>query len=96
MPKLKRNTVEQKTAPEAAHDAAVAFHAISAMEDDVQALIDYGEIVARVADTLDSGEDSMVSRLGHQIIECSRSVEDQRAKLFDLLHKHAYPKAQSK
>ena len=37
------------------------------MEDDVQSLLDYGHIVARLADSLASDEANMVARLGWQI-----------------------------
>ena len=64
------------------------------MEDDVQSLLDYGHIVALLADSLASDEANMVARLGWQIIHHARAVEARRGKLFHALHHLKYPRAE--
>jgi hypothetical protein len=62
------------------------FHIASDMEDDLASLVDYGRVIARLADTFDGDEADMVARLGWQVINHAKAVERQRGMLFHALH----------
>ncbi|MGY2906971.1 hypothetical protein [Bradyrhizobium sp. URHC0002] len=62
------------------------FHMVSDMEDDVESLIDYGRVIARLADTLADDESGMIARLGWQVVCHAQSVKHTRALLFHALH----------
>jgi hypothetical protein len=59
---------------------------VSDMENDVASLIDYGHVIARVADTLDDDAAGPVSRLGYLVVKLAESVEHRRGLLFHALH----------
>ncbi|MDE5454027.1 hypothetical protein GWE18_14345 [Bradyrhizobium sp. CSA112] len=62
------------------------FHIASDMEDDVQSLIDYGRVIARLADTLTDDDSGMIARLGWQVVSLAKAVEHRRGLLFRVLH----------
>lgn len=67
-------------------DDRTPYEIIGDMEDDVTALVDYGNITARVADTLNLDDGTMFSTLGYKIVELAKSVEQRRGQLFHALH----------
>jgi hypothetical protein len=64
------------------------------MEDDIQSLLDYGHVIARLADSLATDDANMVARLGWQVVHHARAAETLRAKLFHALHHLKYPLAE--
>jgi hypothetical protein len=59
-----------------------AFDIVNEMEEDVQALVDYGHVVARLAETLSREEAGMFAQIGWRIIDCAEALQHRRRELF--------------
>ncbi len=52
------------------------------MAEGVQALVDYGHVVARLAETLSREEAGMFAQIGWRIIDCAEALQHRRHELF--------------
>jgi hypothetical protein len=62
------------------------FDIVCDMEDDTEALVDYGKIIARVAATLREDDEMLIAQLGWHVTNLAVAVRHRRGLLFHALH----------